>query len=194
MIRMVVPAMLLLAGVGVSANQASTSTNPQQAFVDCEIPHPDGIEGTWRQDAEWTRREHLKAYPDVETPATISNGGAAMTITPDSYIVDIPKIGQIVRPYKLIGGSANRYLLELSDAQGESDVIAINIVPCGLFVENKLECTSAFCENGRDEAFQMIADKVGVSLEELKRSIEATEQPEQLPHRIYYRRVVSQSQ
>ena len=70
-----------------------------------------------------------------------------------------------------------------------SDVITITLVPCGLVVENKPECVTTFCENGRNEVFQLIANKAGVSLEEIKKSIETSAQTQQGPQRIFYRKV-----
>ncbi|MEQ8483080.1 MAG: hypothetical protein RIB46_01835 [Pseudomonadales bacterium] len=157
------------------------------APADCDGVVPDGIEGAWREDPEWTQRAHLQAAPETLTSSLAWGSGASFTITADSVTFELPGIGSIERTYVLVGGSDRRFLLELTDDQGATELMSLTLVPCGLVIDREPDCSSEYCRNARDEALRMISERSGLSLDTLRDQVETGRRERRPPPRIYYR-------
>jgi len=182
---------LSLLALAVLADEVFAPT--PSPFVECEDQYPDGIEGTWRVDLDWTREEYAKEHPDRPV-SELSIGVSQSTITADTVFVEIPNIGTLERKYRLKGGSANRYLLEYEDDAGATRVNIITLELCGLAMETEADCRDDFCERARDEVIDMVGNIGGadVDVEKLKRDAREAPQTQTVPQRIYYRRVLTE--
>ena len=159
----------------------------------CDGQHAESIVGAWRVDPAWTRREYVKAHPEVTESSVMVGESGVMTITAKLIVLEIANIGQIRRAYTLIGGSSHRYLLEQRDNAGATATVNLDVVPCGLVMEAPTPCTNAFCENARDEVFKLLADKLGNGdAATLRRNSEAAKLDRIILDRVYYRQVVTE--
>ncbi len=147
----------------------------------CDGTIPNSIIGRWQVD--FIRTENERTLTGVEESPnnnqSVSNGASVMTITENSMISQVANVFDIEVPYRLIGGSANRYLVEPYDELGAGDAISLTLIPCGMKLEGVVGCDTGHCKRVLAKVYAQIAEKMGISREQLEASAEmsATEQP-----------------
>ena len=165
-----------------------------QRFVTCDNEHPKSIVGVWGQD--FLRTNIANGNQDSLTntviqgdPDEASQSAGTLTITNDTFSFLVPGMGEIRRDYEIVGGSANRYSVELSDKQGATLVIAMESAPCGLIMEQHSPCHAQFCLNTIEEIMRSLKPQPDDIEAIIQKTIEAsTSQPESLS-RLFYRRL-----
>lgn len=178
-------------------------SSPKPApFAKCENEYPDGPIGSWRVDHSWTNSEDAESESDsaVSTSdnAVEQGNSGTLTITADFYITDLPSIGKIKRSYRIIGGSAHRYTIELIDNKEAVWITTLELVPCGLVMEQRSACLDAFCKNFLEEIIRTAFIKAGQKPDEallaslVEQSLKS--QKPQASQRTYYRRIVADTQ
>ncbi len=161
----------------------------------CDGTLPTSIVGRWRYDAVRTQAAMAQANGELGiAPATITpapepqpavDAVPGLTITNSALVSEMPNLFRIETSYRIVGGSANRYLIELFDEQGAGETLTLTLIPCGLTTTAIPHCNTKLCERKRDEVLQQLADKSGMSLEDMKQASQTT--PTSTPLVIYYR-------
>lgn len=193
--HILIPSLVLVCVLGESAADERFAPR-MRPFVKCDNEVPNGIQGTWRTDKHWTLRERAGNSSLVgEDGVEQSTSTSVMEITTTSITGLNVGLVDVERSYRVIGGAANKFLLELYDAVGETWTITLELVPCGLVVEAEANCVNQFCINLLREMFEKMAtgsssedrsDLVRKSTERVLQ--ELTEKPQVLM-RTYYREV-----
>ena len=96
--------------------------------------------------------------------------------------------------YEIVGGSADRFVLELTDDAGATTITELTMVPCGMAVRNRRDCQDEFCRNVVHTTIREMVQKAGITdPEEVARHVQAVSEhvkmTEGAPELTYYRRV-----
>lgn len=153
----------------------------------CDGTIPNSIIGRWQVDFIRTENERTLTGGE-ESPnnnQSVSNGASVMTITENSMISQVANVFEIEVPYRLIGGSANRFLVELYDELGAGDPFSLTLIPCGMKLEGVVACDTGHCKRMLAKVYAQIAEKMGVSREVLETGAEASLSVQ--PTSTYYR-------
>jgi len=169
---------------------------PQPArLATCDNEHPKGIVGVWRQDFIGITNADKDSFTSTFSLGTNSSStqtNTLLTINEDTFTYHLPVIGEISRSYKIIGGSSNRYVVELSDREGATLISTIEAVLCGLAVEQRSPCHAEFCINTLKEITERIVPQSEDFEALLQQSLEANANQPETKTRTLYRRVVEE--
>ena len=154
----------------ISARADATVATPQSppSPPPCNGEVPSDIVGTWHGDMERTLKEGFA--PGARVPPNLR--AVPMTFTEDTLRMEFPGEVTLERSFTLVGGSANRYDLEVRDAKGATVPMTVFLVPCGIATESTQDssCLGDFCRN----AYEELQRKHGAAMDTGPRSSEVT--------------------
>ncbi len=156
----------------ISARTDATVATPQSppSPPPCNGEVPSDIVGTWHGDMDRTLTEGFA--PGARVPSANELNTGPMTFTEDTLRVELPGEVTLERSFTLVGGSANRYDLEVRDAKGATTPMTVFLVPCGIAIEitRDRSCVEDFCRNVSEE----LQTRYGIPTDAPHRSPEVT--------------------